>query len=408
MAAPVKLTVLRSPNPTKKNARAQWSEFSAIESDDDDDDDFLYHQSPVYHCNPADDSDDSLTDISYHDKHDNLSSDLLFQEDEQTDSASERQQGDSASEREGGSDEETNSASEKDDGFDEETDSASESVDGAGIGTSGSSGSVDTNPGPVIPLNDETAFRSTPQFPKDQANLVKLELVNLVLEIGAPLHSFHKIAQWAARANACGHIFKPNDCPHYKTNLKDLTKRLELESLSHTMEEVLVPWGGRVTFPVFEFRAMFQSLIDDPRLRKELLINWNNPSSIPPYDQDYLDEIHSAEWYHDTYKLYNIQDGMFVVLCGLVFFLDHTHVAGNDRQGIECLFFTLSIIPQQFRNRSWSWRPLGIMPKFEANDSKGQNATAFHCVLSVLLQGVRETHSLGGLITDVLGPDGLQ
>jgi hypothetical protein len=62
------LTVLRSPNPTKKNARAQWSEFSAIKSDDDDDDDFLYHQSPVYHHNPADDSDGSLSDISYHDK----------------------------------------------------------------------------------------------------------------------------------------------------------------------------------------------------------------------------------------------------------------------------------------------------------------------------------------------------
>jgi hypothetical protein len=48
------------------------------------------------------------------------------------------------------------------------------------------------------------------------------------------------------------------------------------------------------------------------------------------------------------------------------------------------------------------------MPKFEANDFKGQNATAFHRVLSVLLRGVREAHSLGGLITDVLGPDGLQ
>jgi hypothetical protein len=139
-----------------------------------------------------------------------LSSDLLFQEDEQTDSASERQQGDSASEREGGSDEETDSASERDIGFNKETDSASESVDGSGVGTSGS---IDTNPGPVIP-NDETAFSSTPQFPKDQANLVKLELVNLVLEIGAPLHLFHKIAQWATRANSCGHIFKPDNCPH--------------------------------------------------------------------------------------------------------------------------------------------------------------------------------------------------
>jgi hypothetical protein len=211
------LTVLCSPNPTKKNARAQWSEFSAGKSDDDDDDDdnnFLYDQLPVYHHNPADDSDDSLSDISYHNKHDNLSSDLLFQEDEQTDSASDRQQGNSASERESGSDEETGSAYEMDIGFDEETDSASESVDGSGVGASGS---IDTNPGPVIPLNAETAFSSTSQFPKDQANLVKLELVNLVLEIGAPLHLFHKIAQWAARANSCDHICKPNDCPHYKT-----------------------------------------------------------------------------------------------------------------------------------------------------------------------------------------------
>ncbi len=80
------LTVLCSPNPTKKNARAQWSEFNAIESDDDDDDNFLYHQLPVYHCNPANESDDSLSDISYHNKHDNLSSDLLCQEDEQINS----------------------------------------------------------------------------------------------------------------------------------------------------------------------------------------------------------------------------------------------------------------------------------------------------------------------------------
>jgi hypothetical protein len=84
------------------------------------------------------------------------------------------------------------------------------------------SGYNDTNQGPVIPPNDETAFCSILQFPKDQANLVKLELVNLVLEIGAPRHLFHKIAQWAARANSCCHIFKPDECPHYKTYLKDL------------------------------------------------------------------------------------------------------------------------------------------------------------------------------------------
>jgi hypothetical protein len=52
------------------------------------------------------------------------------------------------------------------------------------------------------------------------------------------------------------------------------------------MEDMLVPWHDRVKFPVFEFWAMFQSVIDDPRLCKELLINWNNPSSIPLYSKD--------------------------------------------------------------------------------------------------------------------------
>jgi hypothetical protein len=164
------LTVLCFPKPTKKTARAPWSEFSAVESDDDDDDDdnFLYDQSSIYHLNPADESDNSLSDTSYHDnyKHDNLSSDLLCEDEEM----------DSASERKGGSDEETNSASEREGGS-----------------YIGASGSDDANPGPVILPNDETAFSSTPQFPKDKADLVKLELVNLVLEIGAPLHSFNKI-----------------------------------------------------------------------------------------------------------------------------------------------------------------------------------------------------------------------
>ncbi len=97
------LAVLRSPKPTKKTARAQWSEFSAIKSDDDDDNDdnFLYDQSFIFHLNPFDESDDSLSDSSFHNnyKRDNLSSDLLCQ-DEETDSTSER---------EGGSDKETDS-----------------------------------------------------------------------------------------------------------------------------------------------------------------------------------------------------------------------------------------------------------------------------------------------------------
>jgi hypothetical protein len=62
---------------------------------------------------PADESDDSLSDSSYHNnyKRDNLSSDLLCQDEEMN----------STSEREGGSDKETDSASEREGGSEEET-----------------------------------------------------------------------------------------------------------------------------------------------------------------------------------------------------------------------------------------------------------------------------------------------
>jgi hypothetical protein len=62
--------------------------------------------------------------------------------------------------------------------------------------------------GPVLIPNQETAFTTTPLFPKDKADLVKVELVNLVSETGAPLHPFSQVAQWAARANSCDPNFK--------------------------------------------------------------------------------------------------------------------------------------------------------------------------------------------------------
>jgi hypothetical protein len=52
----------------QKTARAQSSEFNAFEHDDDDDNDdnFLYNHLSIYHLNPADESDDSLSDSYYH------------------------------------------------------------------------------------------------------------------------------------------------------------------------------------------------------------------------------------------------------------------------------------------------------------------------------------------------------
>ncbi len=79
------LTVLCSPKPTKKAGRAKWGEslsskmmtmMMMISS--------TTNHASVYHLNPVDESDDFLSDSSYHHnyKHDNLSSELLCQDEE--------------------------------------------------------------------------------------------------------------------------------------------------------------------------------------------------------------------------------------------------------------------------------------------------------------------------------------
>jgi hypothetical protein len=114
----------------------------------------------VYHLDPVDESDDSLSDSSYDDnyKHDNFSSEFLC---------------------------------------------PSLTVK---IPLEPMLAPVDLMLAPVVlmmPIHALSFFQMTKQhsalphsFPsKGKANLVKLELVNLILEISVPLHLFHKIAQ---------------------------------------------------------------------------------------------------------------------------------------------------------------------------------------------------------------------
>ena len=178
-------------------------------------------------------------------------------------------------------------------------------------------------------------------------------------DIGAPLSAFPKFLTLAAEANTRGHQFT-NQFPCYDTVIWLLTSRLGLEQLKHRMESVIVPGSGRVHFPVFDFWAMVLSLLDDPRICPHLLINWENPSSILPFDIEFLDDIHSANWYHETHKIH-ITAGTNQVLMGIIiFFIDQTHTSNKDHTGCECVNFSLSIIPWSIHNFHYAWHPLGM------------------------------------------------
>jgi hypothetical protein len=130
-------------------------------------------------------------------------------------------------------------------------------------------------------------------------------------------------------------------------------------------------------------------------------VNWDKPSSPPPFDPRYLDEIHSGEWYKETCEQM-IRSDSNDILCGIVLAIDRTHVADKDKLSLEPVLFSLSIIPRSLRNHPFSWRPLGFIPKLPLSKAKGNNARTYHKVLGSILSGLVRAQKNGGIECGVM------
>jgi hypothetical protein len=91
-------------------------------------------------------------------------------------------------------------------------------------------------------------------------DVVHVELADLCRRIKAPLFAYNKILRWAQNAKGQGYSF-PIEVPQYSTFISTLKKRLNIEEYVHKTATVEVTGGGTVSFPVFNFRSMFLSLI---------------------------------------------------------------------------------------------------------------------------------------------------
>ena len=185
-------------------------------------------------------------------------------------------------------------------------------------------------------------FYEEETFPAGVDDVVHVGLAQLCRKIKAPLYAYNEILHWAQSAKVQGYSF-PADAPHYRTFLASLKKRLNVEDYAHKTSTVNAPGGGTVSFPVFQFESMFLSLMDDPRIKDHLLLNWDDPSSPPTFVSGSLDEIHSGMWHQRTSaKL--LRTNSNEVLCGIILAVDRTHVADKDKLSLEPVLFSLSIV----------------------------------------------------------------
>ncbi len=180
---------------------------------------------------------------------------------------------------------------------------------------------------------------------------------------------------------------------------------LEIEDFACTKASIpLVHGAGVLSFPKFDFKTMFLSLLDDAHIRDHLLINWEDPSKPPPFNPKELDEIHSGSWHALTSA--DLCKRLNDVLCGIIVFIDRTHVAEKEKLTLCPVMMTLSIIPRYLRNQPFAWHPLGFVPKLPAQSSLGQNSTNNHQILEELFSGLEQVQKEGGITCSIPNTSG--
>jgi len=240
-------------------------------------------------------------------------------------------------------------------------------------------------------------------FPSSLDDVVHLELATMCRDGHFPLKTFDDILRWAQRAHLRGYQF-PTSAPSHETFLTKLAHRLEMDHVNHEISTVVLDGGGTLSLPIFDFVTMFLSLLDDSRIRPYLMINWDHPRKPPKFDRRFYNEIHSGTWHAKTSRecLHNPSD----VLCGLIFFIDRTHVALKDRLSLCPVLFSLSIIPQWLRVHSFAWRPLGFIRKIPPSNVRGQRSINYHRMLKAALQGIVDAQKSGGITCTIPNPEG--
>jgi hypothetical protein len=171
-------------------------------------------------------------------------------------------------------------------------------------------------------------FVSELKFPANIDDEVHVELVEMCCQIGAPLCAYNRILKWGQEAHAKEYTFSVTALI-YNAFMSDLAKWLELDHLSYTVAMIEKAGSRMLSFPTFNFEAMFVSLLDDTRIQQHLLINQDDPSKPPPFNKKELNGIHSGLWHWKTSSklLTTIKD----ILCGIIFFIDRTHIADKEK-----------------------------------------------------------------------------
>ncbi len=252
-------------------------------------------------------------------------------------------------------------------------------------------------------------------------DLSLLKIMHACDEVGVPRYFFDQLLT-QIREEMVHNGFDPRKrCPVRNTLLRRLANQcptpapisipVALENNSSMFQPIEYERGERdvVFVQVFDFEQQLLDLLSMNDVFGDIGNLDVNPDDVFgkfSRTDGRVDEVNSASWYQNAYH-HMIVDPDNEFLMPIILYLDKTGTDILQRNGLEPVLFTTSVVNRKSRQRHQCWRPLGYIPDLQAKSSAvkavdasskktaGRSTRHYHACLDVILQSLVKAQQTG-------------
>ena len=193
--------------------------------------------------------------------------------------------------------------------------------------------------------------------------MVESNLMQLMIDIGAPLYAYQKVYKWAKDAYKLGYKFDAK-ATTYDSQIKQMQSQSYLKRIWPVMETVSLPGDNQlVDICEFDFTTMLAALLDDKEVNQDCNLVVNKDDHFAWYESPNgkLGEVNSGHWYQQAYDN-KVMDPNKDFLMPIILAMDKTTISNSAHLHVFAVMFTTTIFDLKTCNKAHAWRLLGYIP----------------------------------------------
>ena len=182
------------------------------------------------------------------------------------------------------------------------------------------------------------------QPPFDTGIQVETALLCILKDVGAPLETFHRVMEWAARAVEANYHFMPKRTK-YHDQIKHLERVLGMQDLRPMQNPIFLEGHEQPQGTVsFNFVAHLKSLLSDPELNKmeNLVVNPHDRFAPFQANNSPISEVLTGSWCKHAVETM-VTNPQMQFCCPLILTTDKTNISEQADCNSHPVFFTLAI-----------------------------------------------------------------